>query len=144
MNTEITETNKGWVFYDGECALCSGWVERTYALLLRRGYHFVPLQTSWAKMRLGLNADEPLTEMKLLRESGEILGGADALIQMARVIWWLWPLYAFAKVPGIKPVMSLLYRRLAADRHCFGNQCKVGRQRAKHSDPITSGFYELP
>ena len=144
MNTEITETSKGWVFYDGECALCRGWVERTYAIVLRRGYHFVPLQTPFARARLGLKADELLREMKLLTARGDIFGGADALVQIARAIWWLWPFYAVAQIPGVQPLLRSLYRRLAANRHCLGNQCKLAEGCAEHSGAITSAFYELP
>jgi predicted DCC family thiol-disulfide oxidoreductase YuxK len=144
VNTEITETNKGWVFYDGECALCRGWVERTYAIVLRRGYHFVPLQTPFARARLGLEADEPLREMKLLTARGNIFGGADALVQIVRAIWWLWPFYAFAQVPGVQPLLRILYHRLAANRHCLGNQCKLAEGWAEHSGAITSALYELP
>ncbi len=144
MNTEITENIKGWVFYDGECALCSGWVERTYGLMLRRGFHFVPLQSNWATLRLGLNAGEPLREMKLLTGRGEIFGGADALVEIARGIWWLWPFYFLAQLPGVKPCLRIFYRWLAAHRHSFGNQSKIPHRRGKGAHTITRAFFEMP
>ncbi len=144
MNTEITETVNGWVFHDGTCGFCRGWVERTRDLLLRRGYHFVPLQARWARERLGVSEDEPLAEMKLLTGQGRTIGGADALLKLASVIWWLWPFWALAHFPGTKPVLRRLYRRLAANRHCFGGRCELSERQVGHAGKITSAFYELP
>ena len=57
-------------------------------MLVRRGLHPVPLQAAWARRRLGLADAKPLVEMKLLARDGIIYGGADALMQIARAIWW--------------------------------------------------------
>ena len=144
MNTEITEYGKGWVFYDAECQVCRGWVERTHALMAQHGCHPVPLQSSWARTRLGLGPEERLTEMKFLAADGRIFGGADALLQIARAIWWAWPLYALARISGVRPVLRMLYRHFAARRHCTG-QCLASQSpsgpRLRH---LTSSFYELP
>lgn len=114
--------------------------------MLRRGFHFVPLQAAWVRARLGYAENEPLTEMKLLTADGRILGGADAIVQITRSIWWMWPFYALAQIPGIKPVLRWIYIRLARNRHCFGNQCRLPKRYAEQSTRrnITSAFYDLP
>ncbi|MEO5804212.1 MAG: DCC1-like thiol-disulfide oxidoreductase family protein, partial [Verrucomicrobiota bacterium] len=62
----------GWIFYDAECALCLRWLRRAEHLLNRRNFKFVPLQTTWAKERLGLTPATALAEMRLLRADGRI------------------------------------------------------------------------
>ncbi len=144
MYTEMTEYIKGWVLYDGDCAFCGQWVERTRHLLLRRGFHFVPLQAAWVRERLGHAENESLTEMKLLATDGRILGGADAIVQITRMIWWTWPFYALAQLPGMKLLLRMLYRRIARNRYCFAGHCPLPAPRAQNHRHPTSSFYELP
>ena len=56
-----------------------------------------------------LPEDAPLVEMKILLRDGEIYGGADALVEIARAIWWLWPLFIFAQIPGAKALLRKTY-----------------------------------
>ena len=147
MNTETTETIRGWVFYDAECPFCSKWAARVHGLLSRRGYHLVSLQAPWARARLGLGQGAAIEEMKLaVGMNGPILGGADALIFLAGIIWWACPFWLLAHLPGLKPFLRSIYLRLAARRHCFGKSCPSpgglgGKSPRGH---ITSAFYELP
>jgi predicted DCC family thiol-disulfide oxidoreductase YuxK len=144
VNTETTEIIRGWIFYDAGCAFCSGWAECAHDVLARRGYHLAPLQAGWVRALLGLQDDAPLLEMKLFTSDGRILGGADALICIARSIWWAWPLFLLAQIPGIKPILRIIYHWMARNRHCLGNHCRLP---VRHPDPRRHGassFYELP
>jgi predicted DCC family thiol-disulfide oxidoreductase YuxK len=201
------------VFYDADCRFCRGWAERTRDLLLRRGYHLVPLQAAWviaklrqvsvplpavnsneaanesggpigsqsaptfslsavgggegrgevapypistpmaglsrrseakAEVRASIPLNAPLSEMKLLTTNGRILGGADAFIRLTRAIWWAWPVFILAQIPGLKPLMRIIYRSIARNRHCLGNHCRVPGSSAKHHRHLTSSFYEFP
>lgn len=125
MNTEITQRNdmdwlQGWVFYDGDCALCRDLARRFEKILTRRGFDLAPLQAPWVTDCLDLDVREPLTEMRLLTPQGLQLGGADAVIFLARRIWWAWPLYFLARIPGMRRVLWAGYRWIAARRHCHG------------------------
>jgi predicted DCC family thiol-disulfide oxidoreductase YuxK len=144
VNTESTEHIQGWVFYDADCAFCTAWAGRAHDLLARRGYRLAPLQAEWVRLRLGLKDDEPLQEMKLLTADGRILGGADAIIQTAGSVWWAWPLFALSQFPGIKPLLRIIYRWVARNRHCHGNHCLISGPPAKTQRHGTSSFYELP
>jgi predicted DCC family thiol-disulfide oxidoreductase YuxK len=158
VNTEKTETIQGWVFYDADCRFCRGWADRAHDLLLRHGYHLAPLQAKWVQTRLNPTPGDPsvaenvsfqpplpfLSEMKLLTADGRILGGADALIRLSRVIWWAWPIFIFAQIPGVKPVMRTVYRSLARNRHCLNHHCRVPIPSAKPHRHLTSSFYEFP
>ncbi len=144
VNTEMTEYIKGWVFYDGECLFCRRWAERGHDVLLRHGFHLAPLQSLWVRLRLGLKEGEPLTEMKLLMADGTVFGGVDALVEIARSIWWAWPVYPFAVVPGVRSTLRVIYRNIARNRRCLAvgnNDGTAQRQNAHHR---TSSFYEMP
>jgi alginate O-acetyltransferase complex protein AlgI len=129
INTEITELageQPGhWIFYDGACRICVAWAERFGPVLRRHGFGLAPLQTAWVRHRLRLEPSELLREMRLLREDGRIFGGADALVQVSRRVWWAWPVYAASRLPGALPLLRALYRWFAARRGCAANACSV-------------------
>jgi predicted DCC family thiol-disulfide oxidoreductase YuxK len=123
--TEITKTadvkpRGGWVLYDGLCLFCRRLALRFQSTLASRGLHLAELQEPWVKERLRLSNSELLAEMRLLTADGQVFGGADAVIEMARQIWWGWPLYALAKIPAVRRGLRGLYRGVAKRRHCGG------------------------
>lgn len=132
------------MFYDGHCPICRRWVGRMHTALVCRGLHPVPLQAAWARRRLGLGDGDPLVEMKLLMDGGVIYGGADALLEIARAIWWAWPLFAIAQFPGVKQLMRGIYSRLAANRPCDDGRCGVPKREAQKRRGISSAVFELP
>ena len=144
MNTEITETVRGYVFYDTTCPICRKWVGRVHGPLARRGFHPVPLQALWARQRLGIAEGQPLVEMKLLMRDGEIYGGADALVRIARAIWWLWPLFLVAQLPGVKILLRKTYIRLASNRACADTKCAVTGTASRKHHGASNSFFEMP
>jgi len=100
-------------------------IRRFRKLLNRHGFETAPVQAAWARARLGLESGSVPSEMIVLTPNGNTYGGADALIQISRGIWWAWPLVAVSKLPGIKPVLRALYRGVAARRNCAGKTCKL-------------------
>jgi predicted DCC family thiol-disulfide oxidoreductase YuxK len=125
VNTEITERIKEWLFYDAECAICRGWVQRLRKRLHRQGIGVAPLQAEWVGERLGLAPGELPEEMKLLTSTGEIFGGADAILYLARYFWWGWGLRVVAHLPGARFVLRRAYAWLARHRYCLKGGCKV-------------------
>lgn len=125
LNPEHGEFHRGWVCYDAACPLCRRAAARFAPLLNRYHFQFVSLQTAWVQDCLGLKPNEPLTEMKLIRNDGRIFGGADALVQIARSIWWTWPAFAFAKIPGAMRLLRAIYRSIAEKRTCFSGKCSI-------------------
>ena len=115
----------GWVFYDGACGMCSGSAKDFEEMLKRRGFAIAPLQASWVRARLGLREDEPLTEMKVLTASGEILGGADAVMYLSRSFWWAQPLLLLSRIPGVKSVIKQVYNWVAVNRHRISGACTL-------------------
>jgi len=128
VSERTTEAAQNWVFYDGECSLCLNAIARFAPMLRRHHFDLAPLQTPWVSQHLDLKLDEPLTEMKMLAEDKTIYGGADALAQIARRIWWAWPLFALGQIPGVMILLRAIYGRVAANRHCVGNACQLPKQ----------------
>ncbi|HEU6448740.1 MAG TPA: DUF393 domain-containing protein [Verrucomicrobiae bacterium] len=124
MNSKAADRH-GRIFYDGECPLCTASVAKFAPLLNPHGFEFAPLQAPWVRLQLGLKPNEPLEEMKFMAANGEVFGGADAVLQIARNVWWGWPLYAFAQIPAVKILLRTIYSRIASNRNCFGNTCKL-------------------
>jgi predicted DCC family thiol-disulfide oxidoreductase YuxK len=134
VHTEMTDDSKapsrGWVFYDGDCQFCLAWVRRTEPILGPRGFAFVPLQTPGVPGLLQLREDPVLSEMRVLLRTGESFGGADAIIELAKLVCWAWPLLALARIPGMRQALRAAYRQIAARRYCRGG---AGSVRAKLS-----------
>jgi predicted DCC family thiol-disulfide oxidoreductase YuxK len=127
FSATVADAAPGWVLYDGDCPLCTGAAARFAPLLRRHRFRLAPLQTDWVRRRLALPPDAPLAEMKLLAADGSVYGGAEALVQIARRIWWAWPLFALAHIPGAMILLRAGYGRLASNRHCFGRACQLPR-----------------
>ena len=127
MNTEITDirNGNGWVCFDAECSLCVHFARRFGRLLERHRFALVPLQTPWVKDRLANHDEDLLSEMRLIAPQGRVCGGADALTEIARHIWWAKPVYWLSGVPLVKSVLRIGYRWVARNRSCFGGRCSV-------------------
>jgi predicted DCC family thiol-disulfide oxidoreductase YuxK len=123
------KAHRGWVFYDADCAFCTSLARRLEPMLLRRGFHCAALQEPWVALVLGLSREELLTELRVRTAAGEIHGGADALLHVARHIWWAWPLYALGRIPSPRDLFRAAYRWFAVRRHCLA----ATRHAAAHS-----------
>jgi predicted DCC family thiol-disulfide oxidoreductase YuxK len=136
VNTEITDINAktGLIFYDSECVLCTGWVRRFERRLRAAGFELATLQSR--------QAGAEFAEMIVLTPDGQRFGGADGVVQIARRVWWTWPLFALAQIPGAMWLLRAAYRRLAANRHCLGGACKMRNPALAHRRHKV--FFEMP
>ena len=129
MNTELTKITgineiKGWILYDGECPFCQRWVARVENLFTKRGFDFAPLQAPWVSECLGPDVVGTLTEMRVFTMDGRLFGGADAILFLARRVWWAWPLAWGGGLPGVTALVRYLYRWLAKRRYCLSGVCR--------------------
>ena len=136
--TERKDSFRGWVVYDAECAFCRSGARRWGKLLLRRGFRLAALQSAWARGRLP--AETLLNEMRLIEPEGRVLGGADALLQIARTFWWARPFAALAGLPVFKPALRRAYLAFARRRHCAGGACAAPPCKRRR----TIVFLEMP
>lgn len=133
VHTETTERHEAqapaaWVLYDADCPRCTATARRFRATLRKCGFLAAPLQSLWVPAVLNLSSAELLTQMRVLTREGQVLGGADAAIHLAQHIWWTWPLYALAQLPGMRRVFHAAYRWVAAHRTCTAAACSVPAQ----------------
>jgi predicted DCC family thiol-disulfide oxidoreductase YuxK len=143
VNSEISKLHdsewlRGWVLYDGDCALCRRWVRRFERTLTLRGFDLAPLQSPWVLECLDVPEHELLARMRVLTREGGDVAGADALLFIARTIWWAWPLYAVSLLPGCRPWLRRLYDFVARHRQCSGDSCRYNTSVKTPSDPITA------
>lgn len=127
MNTEITDIRNanGWVCFDAQCNLCVNLARRFGALLRRYQFGLVPLQTPWVRERVGGEGEDLLSEMRLITPGGQIHGGADALIEIARRIWWAKPVFWFSRIAPARLALRKGYRWVARNRTCLAGSCHI-------------------
>ena len=124
--TETTEASEaapsgGWIFFDEDCRFCRALVLRFEQVLAKRGFHFEPLQRKWVQERLSLTPEQALEEMRVLTSAGEVFGGADAVIFLARQLWWAAPFAALGRFAVVHALVDRSYRWIAAHRACAIN-----------------------
>jgi predicted DCC family thiol-disulfide oxidoreductase YuxK len=147
--TETTEQSatpsRGWILYDGECQFCLGWVRRMEPILAPRGFAFLPLQTRWVRAFLSLPEEELLGEMRVIfrnghnRRNGQAFGGADAIVELAKHVWWGWPLVVLAQIPIARRLLRARYRAIAARRYCVNGSCALPLRRDSESKNTPEG-----
>ena len=127
MQTGTTDKNRPFatVFYDADCRFCVSTARRFERVLARRRFELVPLQIPGASAELGLRDDQLLTEMKLRLQDGSLFGGAAAVAEIARRVWWAWPLWALSRLPGAMRPMRSTYEWIAHHRSCANGACEV-------------------
>jgi predicted DCC family thiol-disulfide oxidoreductase YuxK len=113
---------EGWLFFDAECAFCTRFAMWLAPRLARRGFAVAPLQDPRVAALLGMPREELLRELRFLLSDGSQYGGADAVLAVARHIWWARPLLWLARIPCIHARMHAGYRWVASQRSCAAGQ----------------------
>jgi predicted DCC family thiol-disulfide oxidoreductase YuxK len=116
---------KGWLFFDADCTFCTRLARWLAPILTRRGFALAPLQDPRVGALLGLTREELLRELRFLVSDGEQFGGADAVLAVARQIWWARPLVWFSKIPRSMTLLDSGYRWVAEQRSCAAASCKA-------------------
>ena len=134
LTSEYTDNKgrhaKGWLFFDANCNFCT-WLARWLAPILAcRGFAVAPLQDPRVGALLGLSQQELLRELRFLLSDGTHYGGADAVVAVARQIWWGRPLVWLSTIPGMKNLLHASYRWISARRSCPAGKvaCPISRQ----------------
>ena len=125
----------GWVFFDRDCRVCTALARRFRSVLAKRGFALAALQDPRVKALLDLPPEELLHEMRVVTTEGAVFGGAQAVVYLARQIWWAWPLYAMSKLPGILRCLEIGYRWFADHRTCVKGSCSITLDRSVDGTP---------
>ena len=113
---------RGWILYDADCRMCRNMMRCFEKTFTSRRFVFAPIQTE-------LDPGERPTEMRVRTADGHTFGGADAVLFLARFVWWGRPLRWFAKLPGAKRLLHRIYREIASRRTCDNGACLLPEMR---------------
>lgn len=113
------------VFYDADCQFCVKAARRFQRVLARRRFELVPLQVPGTSAEFGVPDDQLLAEMRLRLPDGSRFGGAAAAVEIARHIWWAWPVWALSRLPGAMRAMGAGYGWIANHRTCAKGVCEI-------------------
>jgi predicted DCC family thiol-disulfide oxidoreductase YuxK len=114
---------RGWLFFDAECQFCTRIAIWLAGPMKRRGLAMAPLQDPRVGALLGLSREELLRAIRFVLADGSQYSGADALLAVAREVWWARPLVWVSKVPGAMPAIRTGYRWGAARWRCHAQHC---------------------
>lgn len=130
------------ILFDGHCVLCTAAVDRLKSLHSTAVIEALPLQDEKASPLL----PEGYSEEQLYREihvidtnNGRIFRGSDAIIYVMTMMPSLRWLAFMYRIPGMKPLASLLYRLAARHRYrlfgrtdrCASGQCQLPHKVSK-------------
>jgi predicted DCC family thiol-disulfide oxidoreductase YuxK len=168
LTSEFTDAKgrhaRGWLFYDRDCGFCTRTAMWLVPALTKRGIAIAPLQDPRVGALLGLSKEDLLVEMRVLladdggsgqqsdgrrtdgrqssaRQSVDLeFGGADAVVALAREIWWARPFLWFSKLPGGMRALDAGYRWVASRRRCAATQsnatsCAIKNSSQTHTRP---------
>ncbi len=145
---------RGWLFYDRDCGFCTRTAMWLAPALTKRGIAIAPLQDPRVGALLGLSDEDLLVEMRVLLADGASgghqpegvqadgghsactqFGGANAVVALAREIWWARPFLWFSKLPGGMRALDAGYRWVAGHRKCAATQSNATACAIKNSSP---------
>jgi predicted DCC family thiol-disulfide oxidoreductase YuxK len=118
-------TARAWLFFDAECRFCTRTARWLDPILRRRGLGVAPLQDPRVGALLDMSRSELLKELRFLESDGTQAGGANAVLAVAREIWWARPLVWLSTLPGMVGVLDSSYKWVAARRGCSSQLCEA-------------------
>jgi len=77
---------------------------------------------------LKLSQEELSQDIRLLLVDGTQFRGADVYREVMRHIWWAYPLFVLACVPGLCHLFDFAYRTFAKNRFRFSSACGLRNQ----------------
>jgi predicted DCC family thiol-disulfide oxidoreductase YuxK len=114
---------RGWLFFDVHCRFCTHIARWLAPILRRRGLDVAPLQDARVGALLGMSRRELLKELRFLMSDGTHSGGANAVLAVAREIWWATPLIWLSTLPGAMRLLDAGYKWVAFRRGCTNESC---------------------
>lgn len=115
------------IYYDGHCALCSGFVQAILRVDERGYWRFAPLQSAFAKTHLAPYGIDPGALTTVIAEDrGHIYVKSDAALRVASRLGWPWRAAAALRVlpkglrDGVYDVVARYRYRVFGEREaCY-------------------------
>ena len=139
----MTRLNELTVLYDADCGVCSHVARTLVRADTRRLLNLVSLQT--AELPDLPPRTELLETLHARDANGRWFRGGAASVEIARRIPFLWPLSLYARLPLTMPMLDLMYRVFAHNRHTISRllglkACKVPARRLESGPLELSGL----
>ena len=131
MTDELT------VLYDADCGICTHTARALARLDSRKLLRLVPLQKATFP---GIPPRDVLLDaLHAVDANGHWSVGAEAAVEIARRVPWLWPVSAVARLPLAMSVLRALYRAVADNRQRLSgllglHVCQVRSREARSPD----------
>ena len=80
---------------------------------------------------LGLTVEDGMTQVWFVSQSGRLSGGAAAVNEALRLVWWVRPLTMLYQLPGLQKLQDRLYRWVGDNRYRLPggtDQCLVNSE----------------
>jgi predicted DCC family thiol-disulfide oxidoreductase YuxK len=119
------KADQGCVLYDDSCGFCRRWIPFWGRSLARRGFSIATLQSDGARSRLGCSDEELIADLRLMLPDGRQVIGAEVYRYVMRRMWWAWPVYLFAIMPGGRQAFDWGYRTFARHRFRISRACRL-------------------
>jgi alginate O-acetyltransferase complex protein AlgI len=127
IDKNVSNTN-GVIFFDAACGPCSASARRLNRIVGKRGFVFLPLQDPSATELTHLTPDELRREMTLRLRDGRVLGGIDAVLHLARRVFWARPLAWLGDTRWLRPILERAYARFARNRSRLSRACPINHR----------------
>jgi predicted DCC family thiol-disulfide oxidoreductase YuxK len=108
-----------WILYDGDCPLCRRGEEMFGSMMRRRGFRLETLQGEVG----GYFAGGRTEEVRVVTREGRMIGGAEGFAYICGHVWWALPVAWAWRIHGLRGLMRMAYRWVAAHRGCDGKAC---------------------
>jgi predicted DCC family thiol-disulfide oxidoreductase YuxK len=137
LSSEMTDSkgrnaSRGWIFFDRDCRICTSLAARFCSTFEKRGFGLAALQDARVSSLLGIPPDQLLREMRVITTDTKLYSGAEAVVFLAKQIWWAYPFYLAAQLPGMQPILRTGYRWFADHRNCSSGTCSVARKNSRN------------
>lgn len=120
---------RGWLFFDADCEFCTR-IARWLARPMRsRALAVAALQDPRVAALLGLSQEELLRAIRFVFEGGSQYSGVDALLAVARELWWARPLVWLSRIPGMMSALRTAYQWGAQHWRCSAHYCPIDQAR---------------
>ena len=128
QETNTAPGPRATVFYDGECGFCVGLARRLAPTAERARFRLQTLQTaarvaSSGDGGVGAAVGGGFDSMMVIPAGGVPLCYGEAVLFLARHVWWAFPLRMLAVLPGGPAIIDAGYRRVARNRDCVSGSC---------------------
>ena len=131
LTSEMTDTKgrraRGWLFFDAECAFCASVAKLVGPLVRKQDIALAPLQDPRVAALLVLSPEELLQAIRFLASDGRQYSGAEAIVELAREMWWARPISWIAKLTGVMQLLRVTYnwgaRRAGCHARNTGPRC---------------------